>query len=361
MLGSYDTEGKISIDELNRNLRNVEGVTSGLPIESLPSIVTVDGYDIGINEKGNVKRLSELEKAKVEGEVFEYNKILTDTYGNSITIPTGFKIASDSATNVTEGIVIEDATYTSTMGSQFVWIPVGIVYTNEEKTVSKEIVLNRYTFADDGTPIPQGENIINDSYPCKELPTSTYENITAKNIEGFKTSVNNNYGYYIGRYEARINSSGNITEVGTDSVYNNITQPNAAAASRNMYDTNEFTSDLVNSYAWDTAIVFTQTFDDRTNKTKPYSKQSCLNYYGHNAPKGTNNLTDNTMQDKICNVWDMASNCWEWTTEYSSHRYATPGVYRGGSYILGGYTSYRSGSVISNARDDNSFRPFLYL
>ena len=40
-----------------------------------------------------------------------------------------------------------------------------------------------------------------------------------------------------------------------------------------MYTSNNFTSDLMNSYAWDTAITFIQKCTDKTN----YANQSSLN------------------------------------------------------------------------------------
>ena len=49
------------------------------------------------------------------------------------------------------------------------------------------------------------------------------------------------------------------TENGSKYVYNYVTQQQAADLSRNMYDsTKSFTSDLMNSYAWDTATLFLQ-------------------------------------------------------------------------------------------------------
>ena len=86
------------------------------------------------------------------------NTELEDAYGNKIVVPAGFKIVSDSTTNnaqtVNQGIVIEDATKTaegtatSTSGSQFVWIPVGKIYTDVAKTDAnaKTIELGRYSF-----------------------------------------------------------------------------------------------------------------------------------------------------------------------------------------------------------------------
>ena len=47
------------------------------------------------------------------------NIILTDNDGYSITIPKGFRFATDSAASVVDGIVVEDAN-----NNQYVWIPV---------------------------------------------------------------------------------------------------------------------------------------------------------------------------------------------------------------------------------------------
>ncbi len=304
---------------------------------------------------------SELEKAKEAGTVLDENNptTITDSYGNEIRVPEGFKIASDSANDVTGGVVIEDVSHGATVGSQFVWIPTGTVYTNRDRTTSKTINLNRYTFSSDGSPSEQGENIIKSYY--QELATSNKGNTVAKNINSFKTSANTNKGYYIGRYEAKSTTQRNATtdSLGQITVKDNgysycyITQLKAATVARGMYGTNKkFTSDLVNSYAWDTAIVFLQLFDDREDKSIPYSKQS------------TNNLSGETKQDKICNIWDMATNCWEVSTETSLES-DKASVLRGGNSFL---TNYES-SLRYNAGVDYdgvmaaiiSFRVVLYL
>ena len=54
VLGSYGKDGNIDYDLLNKNLQNVEGLTSGLLIDKLPATVVVDGYDVTINEDGSV-------------------------------------------------------------------------------------------------------------------------------------------------------------------------------------------------------------------------------------------------------------------------------------------------------------------
>ena len=286
------------------------------------------------------------------------NTEIKDAKNNKIVVPAGFKIV-EGATTVDKGIVIEDVTETETKGSQFVWIPVGTI-TKADGT-SVEINLNRYTFDSNGIPTAQDSNVINSYY--QELETSSKGNATAKSITNFKNSVVQNGGYYIGRYEARTatarNATGNaltqITEKGTENVYNYVTQLQAAQLSQNMYNSDKFTSDLINSYAWDTAIVFIQNCGTNTK----YSRQNRLNT--SLAQTGTNSLTDTSKIDVQCNIYDMASNIVEWTTETSGYS-SYPCVSRGGYYNDSDYcTSGRDYNNTSVSSSRVGFRPLLYL
>ena len=286
------------------------------------------------------------------------NTEIKDAKNNKIVVPAGFKIV-EGATTVDKGIVIEDVTETATKGSQFVWIPVGTI-TKADGT-SVEINLNRYTFDSNGIPTAQDSNVINSYY--QELETSSKGNATAKSITNFKNSVVQNGGYYIGRYEARTatarNATGNAltqkTEKGTENVYNYVTQLQAAQLSQNMYNSDKFTSDLINSYAWDTAIVFIQNCGTNTK----YSRQNRLNT--SLAQTGTNSLTDTSKIDVQCNIYDMASNIVEWTTETSGYS-SYPCVSRGGYYNDSDYcTSGRDYNNTSVSSSRVGFRPLLYL
>ena len=289
------------------------------------------------------------------------NTELQDAYGNKIVVPAGFKIVSDSTTNnaqtVDKGIVIEDATTEATVGSQFVWVPVGTIYTDVEKSEAnaKTITLGRYDFDSNGKESAYSSSYIEED----KNNTSTlknYGNTIAKNITNFKNSVVANGGYYIGRYEARTvtsrtavdNTLTQITEKGTDEIYNYITQLQAAQLAQNMYNSNRFISDLINSYAWDTTTLFLQNCG--TNKI--YSRQISLN---------TNFDITGTTTDVQCNVYDMASNVIEWTSETSDYSSA-PCVNRGGRYDQNNYyTNIRSGDSTSYKNNIIGFRPILYL
>ena len=365
---SQTRDGTLTVGNLRTELANYGGTIEG---EAFPVTATVDGKSFAVDGNGNVVSTENGTLGTVTGSETK-NTTVKDSLGNQVVVPAGFKVINPTE-NVTDGIIVEDVSHSATKGSQFVWIPVGEVVKeikDEVKSI-ETITLSRYTFADDnvGTPTDKGateiENSYNNNYKHTEINTAPNGNITAKeNIEseesGFRKSVKDNHGYYIGRYESRKNGT-QVTVKASDTVYNNITQPNAATVSRGMYSDSNFKSDLMNSYAWDTAIVFLQKFDNRANKAslKPYSRQTGLN--GSLASQGTNNLSDASKQDVVCNVYDMASNCWEWTTEtYSDPK--GPCTRRGGSYFSSkNCTRLRNYNDTDFIYDDVSFRPLLYM
>ena len=306
-------------------------------------------------------------------------------------MPGGFKVAEDTGSTVKEGIVIED-----TSGNQFVWIPVSNINgdgSNKIKVDANtevEITLGRYTFDTSTgaeTIVQKGSEYAStvtiESYyqelstfrESNQVQSSSGTNATAKDLAGFINSVSTNKGYYLARYEASY-ASGTTFGVGDNSTYykpasevstsnstssmsytagrlwNFITQGNASKACRQMYYGNSYIeSDLVNSYAWDTAIVYIQAMGNS-------------NYANQTDGNGTLKNTGATGDEK-CKIFDMAANCMEWTTEYSTgtdNNGAVPSIYRGGIY---GYSEYytslhRYTYATGNAKDI-SFRPLLYV
>ena len=320
-----------------------------------------------------------------------------DIYGNIVVVPKGFKVVISEGTTVPEGIVIEDAN-----GNQFVWIPVGTVYKDSTGTNTSTIKLGRYTFnTSNGTPTMQQAAFAGDN---PSSPEQTYENdvtissyyhelttyregtvdndnrlndlnATAKNLASFVQSVADNGGYYIARYEASYGSgsstadwkplskvsTGTPRSYGQDStpltqgmLWNFVTQLDASKISQNMYQAGDTTvgvkSDLINSYAWDTAIVFIQEMGNS-------------NYANANRDTTGNTSLKNTgaTGDEKCNIFDMAANIAEWTTEYSTitdSSNAFPCTYRGGDYD---YTAYRDGNRATVSDFYTGFRVTLYI
>ena len=335
------------------------------------------------------------------GKVVDKNTKAEDAYGNKITIPKGFKILEHNPTSSTgavtynytnseetgehipavqDGIVIENGTD----GNQFVWVPVGTIKNKDNTT--KTITLGRYEFDSytgalkSTTPVQVAsvENctkivtISRDAVDYQELSTfregnsatdSTAQNATARNLEEFISTTLANGGYYIARFEAS-GTAEKITSKYDQTVLTTITQPNAAKAAREMYgeikENNKlvYASDLVNSYAWDTAIIFIQTYSGKTD------------YASHNESKTTKAFTaTGKNNDKYCNIWDMSGNAYEWTTEYSTYAITSdfrPCVYRGGYYnadlgLAINYTSYRYYHRTTYSLSDLGLRPLLYV
>ena len=318
-------------------------------------------------------------------EAVTKNTKAVDAYGNKITIPKGFKVlahgteagsatytySGDTIPAVQDGIVIED-TQTETAGNQFVWVPVGTINnkTGDSKGAASTITLGRYSdfTAKDGIYIPTQnaedytqEVLIDTDY--KELNIfregTKSENATARDLKTFIETSLANGGYYIARYEASKNTTTNKIESKYDkTVLKNITQPNAAKIAREMYgevkenDKLVYASDLVNSYAWDTAIIFIQTYSTGTDASSYASKNKSTSF----AKTGIN-------PDKYCNICDMSGNVDESTTETSintSFYY----VRRGGDYYntgdydkASGYTSFRHNQWAGGT----GLRPLLYL
>ncbi len=141
-------------------------------------------------------------------------------------------------------------------------------------------------------------------------------------------------------------------------VYTGITQTDAANLAKELYSKNlNFQSDLINSYTWDTAIVFIQTFSEDSD----YSKESGVNTEVGKLLTGESILKSDNNTDKRCNIYDMAGNVLEWSTETCTDR-DNPCVDRGGHYDNGSlYTARRYNIYTSYSDDYISFRTILYL
>ena len=322
------------------------------------------------------------------GTVVDKNTKAEDAYGNKITIPKGFKVLPHNPTSSTgavtytynedntpavqDGIVIEN----ETDGNQFVWVPVGTIKNKDNTT--NTITLGRYEFDSDTgeltstTPVQVAsvENCtqvftINGKY--QELSTartssSSSENTTARNLAEFISTTLTSGGYYIARFEAS-GTTLKITSKYNQAVLTNITQQNAAKVAREMYgevkENNKliYASDLVNSYAWDTAIIFIQTYSIETDSSNYASQNKSTSY----TNTGINN-------DIYNNIWDMSGNAVEWTTEYSTSNGDSdffPCTYRGGYYDkYDGAFKYTSDRERRRANDEinvGGLRPLLYV
>ena len=315
--------------------------------------------------------------------IFTESSTIDGTQGGAYnpTIPKGFKpIDTDTSkwgdganpptqNDVNQGLVIQDKN-----GNEFVWIPV-----DENNPFERR---NGY---EDGSP----QSNYSDYAEVDSKGNNSFfeENQEIKNEAiAMYASVSNNGGFYIGRYEAGIESAtpredGDTIEddklvVQKDkNVYNYVgwsdsidrTDITGGAvelargfANEQGYDTTKVHSTLCYSVQWDTALNFidpgyTGYAKDSTGKGNHNESQ--------NANSWRRDLTTTGASEsyKVKNIYDMAGNVWEWTMESSlTHGRAS----RGGYYNRTGLNnpaSFRIGGNSDNSLKYVSFRLSLYL
>lgn len=125
-----------------------------------------------------------------------------------------------------------------------------------------------------------------------------------------------------------------------------------------MYDENDyFQTDLINSYAWDSICNWMRNTGTNIDDSTPYG-----NY--QNSSDGLNRVVETGSNErwKINNIYDMAGNAWEYTTEeYGEHEKYHMG--RGGGYWnYGNLYPISTRATSEDSSDLNiGFRVVMYL
>ena len=314
--------------------------------------IKVEAFDKAGNRGENSVKASTKKKDTISdiigGDKVKDNTEIEDDLGNKVWIPGGFGVASDSGTKVEDGIVIEDA-----KGNQFVWIPVGEykVSTSINSTGKLTNNLTRRSWGAKNVvqnPTPVTEDNVIGSYYYGEGGT----------IVAFKNSATTKGGFYIGRYEQ---GTGNVCKKNVEP-YVRVTRDTANTKAKAMYSNNSYVkSELISSYAWDTALNFIcQT--NSAGYTLATTKSSSYGNINTSTPTKTGEYTVNgKVVDKYSNIYDFLGNRREWTTEYCSFSDNTC-VSRGGVYSYSSYyaaSRYNGTTSYSNA--NFSFRLQLYV
>ena len=187
--------------------------------------------------------------------------------------------------------------------------------------------------------------------------------------EDYAEKVNTNGGFYIGRYEAGDSSAtenrtsekeGTLVTQKDKYVYNIISQTDALAKAK-AYNTS-LTSTLLTGAAWDRTLGWLYETGEKTGAEIVADSKDWGNYYDDTF-SGTTGLikTGEYEQTKAKNIYDLAGNVWEWTTESCI---TTNRVLRGGDYYDNGSlnpASNRSNDDPSNTYDIFGFRVTLFM
>ena len=196
-------------------------------------------------------------------------------------------------------------------------------------------------------PMPDSSKFARNGWNMDTLGNETnkeefWEETSSKEYTDMVSSVSNNKGFYISRYEASQKDSATAQSKRGQNTWIWVPQLNAITASSNM--NTEINSHLVYGIEWDSVLkwaIDSQAIigSETTGKTKTITiddvqkdSRSWGNYYnstggaktnsGDLQPGGTNEYW------KVNNIYDLAGNVREWTQEkYSSTRASRGGIY----------------------------------
>ncbi len=268
-------------------------------------------------------------EAKTGGDTFSSKTTITDDKEKPVQVPGGFKIAEDSATDVEEGVVIE-STRTGTEGSQFVWIPV---------TSANDYVRNT--------------NYENKGVSAKAKDD---ENYLPDGIADEKQTVLAAGGFYISRYEAGKGDNDTLISKQGATVWVSIPQTECKTTSKDFINNDEVKSGLITGIQWDMVMAFVDNKKDGNDKTFNVTTADSSRHTDSKATSGQN------LADKVCNIYDLEGNFYEYVAEQNDYDTVFPCVFRGGY-------CYSSSSSPASYRYNNgggaglsySFRLVLYV
>ena len=341
----------------------------------------INGILVGIEDQNPPGEKSEVAEAIENGTKYTDTTPIKDDLENTVYIPGGFHLAKDSGTKVEEGIVIEDENR-----NQFVWIPTGTYNVTEEVEKITEPdeqdgkltnELSRRTFTGSGSTIVSGDAGINsywygegDSRSCAAV--GGVYSIDAFLSRAKPVSGGGRGGFYIGRYEAgteaeRTSKNDSLTTPLVQAnkyPYVYVTRDQAKQKAETMYSGKteiKATSQLMSSYAWDTALNYICQTNEKGYLLATTTDRSYGNIGTKNETQTGQYKVNGVESDKYSNIYDLLGNCWEWTTEFCRYS-GFPCVCRGGySSFDSYYASRRNRNTKYDSDDCYSFRLQLYV
>ena len=291
---------------------------------------------------------------------------IADGNGGTVPLPNGFHYVGG---DISTGLVISDkqgdtmnASGTS-MGNQFVWIP-----------VASEADIERTNFDTNGKPTTDAPAAGRNVTDCTEPYANGYST-EASEYNTMRAQVLKYGGFYIGRYEAGVNSTTLRTKVTTAQTvvckkgvapYNYVPWGKAMNDVNTAFAPSRFNSDKVNTNG---AVYLAKNFASQHNYTSVTSTltygcewDAMCRYIGDSqrttSKTGSPKLTGSVSTDVSKNIYDLAGNCMEWTMEALT---TSARVLRGGACSDAYLVSYRYFYNPAVNDYDHSFRPTLYI
>ncbi len=344
-------------------------------------------------EEGKIKEQNELAKANATMNIEKQTYV--DKNEESVVVPEGFSVIEiDGENTVKDGLVITDKN-----GNEFVWIPCSEEeYKEADSNWLKSSTYEGRTWSDiQSTEIGLSSVKKYGGFYIARYESGIPEDATdiyagTKDNEYAQKRMNRNDSNYIEKYTP-------VSQKGKE-VWNTVTQKKAKILSEKMVNNTSANSYLVDSYAWNAmcriiekktniSIKDSTKFGNYYNNTTTayekintkyaifkYGSQGVTNFdtltmksgYVLEAPKGKGEnrielATGSSDNFKTYNIYDVAGNVWEWTTELSTDLNA---VLRGGSFQNNGEErpmEYINGNDSSTSKYGYNvgFRAVMYL
>ena len=194
----------------------------------------------------------------------------------------------------------------------------------------------------------------------------------------YASSVNTYGGFYIGRFEAGVatkRTSGNSSSIASDietasgkpisqknkDSYTYVTRSQASGLADNMYTGK---SHLLTGAAWDRTLGWIINKNNKTLAQVVGDSKDWGNYYDDTFSNTTGIAkTGEFNQTKALNIYDLAGNVWEWTSEISPDS-SGPCVFRGGDFSITGHdfpANCREYDLETGYGANHGFRVALFL
>ena len=313
---------------MKKNKLNISSEKGGAAVLVLFTVLTFIVILMGAFMSTSILRKSQIKSDLKIKEVYGndvqradeiYDEIVAKiepSYDNPY-MPEGFKHIGTEDWN--SGYTIQEIA----TGNEFVWVP---------------CVLNQADVKN-GDIVQIFKKTTEGKYNENLLAISAVDTATTQAI---KTSVATYGGFYIAKYEAGVPLAENGTEIAPTSaitsqkarsvagptVWTNISRADAITAAGNMINTSStgVKSSLISGECWDTTLQW------MVNSSK--NAVSNAGYDTDSTGKGWYNQTVKvkTGQYSINNIFDMAGNTWEWTTEDFTNSTSGNMISRGGAY-----------------------------
>ena len=257
-------------------------------------------------------------------------KLKEESKWNNPYIPNGFIHTQGT---VEEGFVIQDISNSESKYNEFVWVPVD---NSNVKFGKQEFGIGI---------IASFQNVLIDNINSFN-ESSTYANQIEESVKKYG-------GFYVARYEASKDESGNVRSIKSANVWNNISYADALLKCNLMYEKSDVKTTIMTASTYDTIIKWLGY--SKHDVTKQSDTNNLIGNFGSSLI-----LTGSNVNYSMNNIYDIAGNIAELTSE----TYKGYPVFRGGSYSSteeNRVAAVRAYNEESHTLDSIGFRPIMYI